>query len=131
MRRQCPKAHFNNPINVEAIVKIYISKSFTKDERIWPLSKNGQLITKSAYRLICSIDGANLVSILVNQKDLWRFRLPQRVLIFGRKCFRNIILVRTIVKSKISSLHDTSPICGKEEDSIGHALVHCDSSRVS
>lgn len=35
------KAHFNNPADVEANFKIYIFRSFTKDERVWLLKKNG------------------------------------------------------------------------------------------
>lgn len=94
------------------------------------LIKNDQLTTKYAYRLICSRNDANLVS-MVNWKALWRLPLPQRVLLFGWKCLKNVVLVRTVVKSKISSLDDKCPICGKEEESIGHALMRCDFARAS
>lgn len=47
------------------------------------------------------------------------------------KCLRNVVHIIIIVKSKIGSLDDKRPMCGKEEDAIGHALIHCDCIKAS
>eukprot|EP00268_Persea_americana_P066256 TRINITY_DN8973_c0_g1_i2.p1 TRINITY_DN8973_c0_g1~~TRINITY_DN8973_c0_g1_i2.p1 ORF type:complete len:174 (+),score=14.40 TRINITY_DN8973_c0_g1_i2:967-1488(+) len=59
------KDYFDNPIDIENIGKIYLSRSLANDEKVWPLSKNGLLTTKSAYRLISS---RNQVSFIFNGK---------------------------------------------------------------
>lgn len=59
---------------------------------------------------------------MINWKALLRPPLPQRVLIFSWKCLRNDISVRTIVKSKNSTLDDKCRILGKVQDSIAMLL---------
>lgn len=39
------KKYFNNPIDIKDIGKTYISSSFMKYKRVWPISKNGKLTT--------------------------------------------------------------------------------------
>ena len=66
---------------------------------------------------------------LVNWKAIWELLLSQRVLVIGWKCLKNVIPVRAIIKSKIKSSDDKFPICEKEEDSVGHALMLCSYAR--
>lgn len=61
---------------LNTFVKIYISRSFAKNEKVWPFSKNGQLTTKFAWRLISTRDDTNL-SCMVNWKTLWRLPFLQ------------------------------------------------------
>lgn len=108
-------------------IYIYIPKCLGKDEKIWPFSKNGQLTTKSTYRVTCGSYEMNLNSPM-DWNALWKLPLPQRVLLFGWKCLRNAIPIRAIIKSKSNSMSDLCPICEKQ-DSIGHALMSCDYAR--
>ena len=67
---------FKNPIVIEDICKMYIPKFTSKDEKVWPFSKNGNLTTKSAYRAISNnIENDSTPSI--NWKALWRLSLPK------------------------------------------------------
>ena len=40
---------FNNNMDVESILKIYIPRHNTNDRKIWPFTKTSELTTKSAY----------------------------------------------------------------------------------
>ena len=59
------KDYFDNPIDIENIGKIYLSRSLSNDEKVWPLSKNSRLTTKFAYRLISSRNHVSLI-LMVN-----------------------------------------------------------------
>lgn len=92
--------------------------------------KNGQLTLKSAYILIVNRNEAD-PNPPVNWKDHWRISLPQRVLMFGWECPKNAIPIRTAVKSKIKSIDDKCPICEKNYDIVGHALMFYDYARAT
>lgn len=44
---------FNNYRDVDDILKMYVPRSKTDDKRVWIYTKNGELTTKSAYRIHC------------------------------------------------------------------------------
>lgn len=54
---------------------------------------------------------------MIDWKNLWRLPPPHCVLMFGWKCHKNDSPIRAIIKSKLNSIDELGPICGKEENS--------------
>ena len=124
------KEIFSDPRDVEEVSKIYISHLSDEDKRIWPHSKSGEVTTKSAFNIINKAEVDPLVAS-TNWKHFWKLPLPQRILLFGWKCLRGAIPVRSILKSRfgLANFPSQCTFSEEKEETIVHILFHCEFSR--
>lgn len=108
---------FNNPKNVEDILKIYILCSDVNDKRVWPFTKDENLFTKSAYKIL-----SQPTNNMIHWKRIWKSPLPQRILLFEWKCLHKGIIVRKWLGTKKCLCSTICPICEFEEETVEHAL---------
>ena len=124
------KSIFSDPRDVVAILKIYIPHNRNQDIIIWAHTKHGNLTTKSAYKIICEGNkGIDLSMKHIKWMNLWKLRLPLRIVLFGWKCLRKAIPVRNLLFSKFNIGNDICLICGKEKESIFHGPFLCEYAR--
>lgn len=114
---------------MEDISKIYIQSFILNDKRILPLTKNGMISSKSAYKTIFSLNIINS-NRMVKRKRFWKNQVPQRILLFGWKCLHQVILVKKWLGPKTSSGSTMCPICDSEEETVEHTIFLCDHARV-
>lgn len=130
------RSTFSNFRDVESILKIYMSNNYSVDNRVWPFTRNGDLSTKSAFKILTTSNNRNQAAS-IKWKSFWHVCLPQRVLLFGWKFLIMTIQVRIFLFNKsidsdasclIREFHMESIV---HVESIEHALIQCNHARAT
>ena len=121
------------PFEAETILKIPISYSLPEDKLIWMGNNRGDFSVKSAYHVAHDlIEATDEVECSLGDplkplwKNLWRLNLPVKVKIFAWRAYVNGLPTREKVCTRGITTSNECPICGKELETIHHALLHCE-----
>lgn len=126
------KSYFSDSRDVEDILKIYIPRTEKKDEKIWQFTKEDQISTRSAYKiLIKDRNQSNSCSSSLNWKCYSKMNLPPKVLLFRWECTNKGIAVKVLRNSKMRVISKLCLLCKNYDETVNHALFHCDHARAT
>ena len=121
------------PFEADAILKIPLSRNLPDDKLIWMGNNQGEFTVKSAYHIThYMVETKEEVENSIGDpfkplwKNLWCLKLPAKVKIFTwRACINGLPTMEKVCSRGISTSTEC-PICGKELETVHHALLLCD-----
>lgn len=114
------------------VLKIYIPQAENEDKKIWQFTKEGHVLTRSASNiLIKGYHNQANTNNLSHWKKHWKINLPPKILMFGWKCINNGIVVNVLCNSKVREVDKICPLCKSYDETIEHALFHCEHARAT
>jgi ribonuclease HI len=124
---------FREP-DAKLILNIKLPSRPTEDFIAWFFEKSGVFSVRSAYKLAKELaeegNGSGQSSSGSQEsrpiwKNYWKLPLPHKVLIFGWKVINNGLATQVGKKSRSIVVDSTCTICGREDETIEHALLWC------
>ena len=119
----------------QVILNIPLSLLNAKDRRIWRGTKNGEYSVRSVYHLDMKMSmGASSSSSDPHDcntlwQNIWKRRIPNTVKMFLWRAFNNLLPTKTNLYKRGVVKEKLCPICGREEETIFHALWDCIAAR--
>jgi hypothetical protein len=95
---------------------------------VWSAYKLAKEIVEEE-RGTCFLNSSNQDSRPI-WKSYWKMPLPHKVLIFGWNVIKNGLATQVNKKHCSIVIDNTCTICGREEESIEHALLCCDHTTI-
>lgn len=115
-----------NDHDKQLIYNIQLAKNCRTDTWFWAHELNGIYTVKSAYKLARNMlrpwDENNNDSIW---KRLWRVKVPAKVKTFLWRTLANCLPTLNNLQTKKNHVCVTCPLCGLEEETADHCLIHC------
>ncbi|KAF7821772.1 reverse transcriptase [Senna tora] len=111
---------------------IPISATNQKDGLIWKHAPNGEYSVNASYRYLISNDSHNYNESDQNRKmwrKLWKFRLPNRIIMVMWKLLNNSLPTFSILRSHHLNVSEPCYLCGNQDDNINHVFRHCPFAR--
>lgn len=110
----------------QLIYSIQLAKNCCIDSWFWAHELNGIYTVKSAYKLAQNLlrpwDENNNGCIW---KSLWRVKVPAKFKTFLWRALANCLPTLSNLQTKRIHVSVTCPLCGLEEETIDHCLIHC------
>ena len=87
--------------------------------RLWKASKDGSFSVSSFFS---SITRSNMRNPMVS---IWKLKAPTRVVVFGWRVLRKIILTMENLRRRGKVVVNGCPMCLSEEETMDHLLLNC------
>jgi len=95
-----------------------------KDTLRWTADPLGLYSTKSAYRLLITVN-RNLPQPNI-YKTIWRLNIPPRAAVFAWRIIKNRLPTRhNLLKRNVSIQDHTCPLCRSHQEEAGHLFFNC------
>ena len=94
--------------------------SLEEDSVSWKGGRNDQFRVKEAYSLL-----ANPIDTVFPKSCIWVDRVPTKVAFFARKATWGKVLTLNRLQKRGWQLPNCCFLCGCEEKSVNHILIHC------
>ena len=94
--------------------------SLEEDSVSWKGGRNDQFRVKEAYSLL-----ANPIDTVFPKSCIWVDRVPTKVAFFARKATWGKVLTLNMLQKRGWQLPNCCFLCGCEEKSVNHILIHC------
>ena len=95
-----------------------------KDSLRWSADPSGIYSSKSAYRLLISVNRDIPQPNIYNL--FWRLNIPPRAAVFAWRILKNRLPTRyNLLKRNVSVPDQTCPLCRSHQEEAGHLFFHC------
>jgi ribonuclease HI len=118
--------------NRRAVCQIPLGR-FAEDEWGWTQEDNGVFSVRSAYRMLSSIQQATQPASTCSKtcwKKLWKLLVPPKVRAFWWRVIKGFVPSRQVLNFRHVEKVGFCEACGKQEESIFHALFECTWARL-
>ncbi|KAF5205698.1 Reverse transcriptase zinc-binding domain [Thalictrum thalictroides] len=116
------------PVEVDAILRVNLSRSLLTDNWVWLPEKNGRFTVRSAYNCL-SAENVLQTQTQVSNKSLWstiwKLRVPHRIKLFAWKCIRNCLPTKSNLHFRNITKNDLCPMCLMHSETLSHCLFTC------
>ena len=94
--------------------------SLEEDSVLWRKGRRGQFRVKEAYSLLAKYDDTGFPS-----RSIWVARMPTKVAFFSWEATWGKVLTLDRLQRRGLQLPNRCFLCGCEEESVNHILIHC------
>ncbi|RVW53642.1 putative ribonuclease H protein [Vitis vinifera] len=94
--------------------------SLEEDSILWRQGRSGQFRVKEAYSLLAKSDDTGFPS-----RSIWVARVPTKVAFFAWEAMWGKVLTLDKLQRRGLQLPNCCFLCGCEEESVNHILIHC------
>jgi hypothetical protein len=124
--------------DADEVLKVGLSDRGEDDCLEWHYERSGLFSVRSAYKLALEVEqeGRRQVgssSVLDGSrslyKELWATKVPPKVCIFAWKLSQEGLATQCNRKKRTLTTEATCQICGREEESGYHAVIHAQSQQ--
>ncbi|RVW77399.1 hypothetical protein CK203_048088 [Vitis vinifera] len=97
-----------------------LKPSWEEDSVLWRKGRSGQFRVKEAYNLLVRSNDTNFPS-----RSIWVARVPTKVAFFAWEATWGRVLTLDRLQRRGLQLPNRCFLCGCEEESVNHILIHC------